>query len=123
VDVIWHDLKLNQLRLGFGDDVLKDFREPLVYASSQNRTPELGAPHDMVLAGIDDVTVALVLHSSIIQIEANESIERMEKTPVALSPTAEAGGFTAELGNRPELGGQPPCQTPPRYGDVARLQN
>ena len=72
--MVWHDLKLKQLRLGFVDDV-KNFLEPFINAVSQNRTPELGAPHDVVLAGRDDVSVALVLHASIIQIEAIESTE------------------------------------------------
>jgi hypothetical protein len=73
VDVVGHDFEFDQIGLGLSHDVLKDFLQPLVHSGRQNRTSILRAPHDVVLASIDDVSVALVLHASIIQIEAIES--------------------------------------------------
>ena len=101
VDVVGHDLKLDQLRLGLVDDVSQDFLEPFIHAGSQNRTPELRAPHDVVLAGIDDVSVALVLHASIIQIEAIESTELNTKYNARLiSPCLKAGALRRNLVKR-----------------------
>ena len=65
LDVIGHDFEFDQLGSGLGDDIPKDFLEPFVRTGSQDRTPELRAPHDVVLAGIDDGPVAFVLHASI----------------------------------------------------------
>ena len=63
VDVIRHDLEFDQFGsrlVGYG---LDDRLEPFVYPIDQDRTTKLGAPHDVVLAGIDDVSVALILHT------------------------------------------------------------
>jgi hypothetical protein len=88
VDVIGHDFDVQQLGSRLDHHVHEDFLEPEIDALSQDGTTKLRAPDDVVLARIDDVPVALVVHVLIIQLCAVESTIRSENHHHALYPHA-----------------------------------
>jgi hypothetical protein len=79
VDVVWHDLDLDQFGFGLRHDFGDDCLEPGVDLIDQDGATKLRTPDDVVLAGVDDVSIALVSHALIIQHQAIESIERSGK--------------------------------------------
>ena len=85
MNVVGHDLHLDQPGPSLRDDLSRDLLKPRIDALDQHGPPKLGAENDVVLARVDDVPIALVLHASIIQ------RRRIESTPVeeiALYPHA-----------------------------------
>lgn len=52
VNMVRHDLHLDDLRLPFADHLLEDGFQAIIDPIHQNPTTVLRAPHDMVLAGI-----------------------------------------------------------------------
>lgn len=59
VDVIWHYLQLDNLATELITNLRDEFLQSGVNPVSQNATPILGTPNDMVLADISDVVVCL----------------------------------------------------------------
>jgi hypothetical protein len=68
--MVGHDFKLDDFRPKFFRSLIQDFLQSGVYAVDEHFAAVLGTPDDVVLAGIDNVAVALVWnvcsHSSII---------------------------------------------------------
>jgi hypothetical protein len=88
VDVIGRDLDFDQLGAGLGNHIPKNRLESLVHAIDQYRTPELRASDDAVFTRIDDVLIALVVHSLNIQAWLIEFKCAFRKRTVALYPHA-----------------------------------
>lgn len=73
VDMVGHNLYFKKIGARLGCNLTDNLLESSVYTTHEHRSPKLGAPHDVVFAGIDDASVALVLHALIIQVSAIES--------------------------------------------------
>jgi hypothetical protein len=65
--MVRHDLKFDDLRARLVGHLPQDRFETIIHAVDEDRPPVLRAPDDMILAGVDDVSVALVGHRTIIQ--------------------------------------------------------
>src|SRR5262249_43239666 len=73
VDVIRHDLHLDDLRSCFLGDLPDDSLEPFINAVDQYLASVFRAENHVVLAGTDNIVVVLVLHEGIIRSRAIES--------------------------------------------------
>jgi hypothetical protein len=60
VHVVWHYFQLDDFSLQLGHCLVDDLLQTYIHTSHQYRTPVLGAPDNVVLAGINDITVAPV---------------------------------------------------------------
>lgn len=63
VDVVRHNLHLDDVDAQLGRDLRRDLLEAPVHALDQYAPAILRAPYHVVLARVDDVVVALVLHT------------------------------------------------------------
>ena len=57
VYMVRHDLQLDEVGAAFVAHLADDGLESVVDGVGENGTPVLGAPHDVVVAAIDDVAV------------------------------------------------------------------
>jgi hypothetical protein len=73
VNMVGHHLDTEQRGLRLRRHVANDLLQPFVYLIDQDGAAEFRAPHDVVLAEIDDVSIALVLHILIIYYVGIES--------------------------------------------------
>jgi hypothetical protein len=96
MNVVGYHFQLDQLRMGLGNDFSDDRLEPGINALDEDGTAVFEAPNDVVLARVDEVSVALVLHTLIIQsLVVNQS--DISKKPHDSSPCLKAGAFSLAL--------------------------